>query len=281
MASKITVSDLIGIFQTMYKNHWKYTMGAAEQGNVDCSGAFVWAYKQLGKSIYHGSNRMARVEVERLIPISGARVVPGMAAFKCRKPGEASYDLPDEYKQGGAQYNGDLNDYYHVGLVDADGVTVLNAQSTATGFVESPIAQNWSHVAYLKQVDYGTAEPLPDAAAPAETSPTATVWAANGKPVKMRSRPLADDSKTSWDWVPVGASVTLRGPAVTGWAPIQYQGKEGYMMTDFLQYGGTGGAPAENDGSVYSLFLRGLDRAKAEAIAALYPQNQPTITKEG
>ena len=281
MASKISVSDLIGLFQTMYKEHWKYTMGAAERGNVDCSGAFVWAYRQLGKSIYHGSNRMARVEVEQLIPISGAKIVPGMAAFKCHKPGEAGYDLPNEYKAGGAQYNGDLNDYYHVGLIGADGATVLNAQSTATGFMQSPITQNWSHVAYLKQVDYAAGNPQPDEEAPADTPQTATVWAANGNPVKMRNLPLADNSKTAWDWVPVGTSVTVRGPVTDGWTPIRYNGKDGYMMAAFLRYGEADDDPGEKeDGSTYTLSLRGLDQAKAEALAALYPQYKPTITKE-
>ena len=84
MASKIPVTTLIADFQLMKSQHWAYREGAAQSGEVDCSGAFVWAYRQHGISIYHGSNRMARVEVAALIPINVANVVPGMAAFKHR-----------------------------------------------------------------------------------------------------------------------------------------------------------------------------------------------------
>ena len=220
----------------MKDEHWLYTYGAARQGNVDCSGAFVWAYKQFGKSIYHGSNRMARVEVEKLIPIGQAAPVPGMAAFKRRAPGDSAYALPDEYKPGGAQYTGDVNDYYHVGLIAPDTAQVLNARSAASGFVQSPITQGWSHIAYLKQVDYAAAgDDTPAVPAP-PTSQTATVWAANGKPVKMRNLPLADDNRTVWDWVPLGATVTVRAPSADGWVPITYHGKNGYMMYRFLRY---------------------------------------------
>ena len=37
--------------------------------------------------------------------------------FKKRAPGDAYYDLPPRYQNGGADYNGDLNDYYHIGTV--------------------------------------------------------------------------------------------------------------------------------------------------------------------
>ena len=250
---KILASDLVSLFRQMKDEHWQYVSGAAEKGKVDCSGAFVWAYRQFGRSIYHGSNRMARTEVLELIPVKGAaKIVPGMAAFKRREPGEANYALPDEYRTGGTRCNGDLCDYYHVGLVAADGKTVLNAQSSQTGFVASPISERWSHVGYLKQGDYGAE--AADSDAPGGTENTgsdsgnsgpsvpsrltsATVYAENGKPVKMRNRPLADDEKTTWDWVPVGATVTIRALSTDGWTPIRYNGREGYMMDKFLRCG--------------------------------------------
>ena len=77
--SKIAVSDILGDFQRMLDEHWKYTAGASETGNVDCSGAFVWAHRQHGQRIYHGSNRIARTEIVELVPISAAK--PGMAVL--------------------------------------------------------------------------------------------------------------------------------------------------------------------------------------------------------
>lgn len=258
---------MIDDFRLMLAEHWAYREGAAQRGEVDCSGAFVWAFRQHGVSIYHGSNRMARVEVVTLIPINVANIVPGMAAFKHRKPGERGYDLPSSYQSGGAYYDGDLNDYYHIGLVDTDTSRVLNAQGEATGFVASPISQNWSHVAYLKQVDYGADSPSDD---PPITPAygTATVYAANGLPVKLRR--TASTKLAYITEVPVGAQVTLRGEESGGWTPVSYNGQNGYMMSKFLITGGR---------EEYSITLSGLSYAEAAALKAQYPGNSPVITQ--
>ena len=269
---KIPVSNLLALFQQMEAEHWPYVAGAAERGQVDCSGAFVWAYKQCGKSIYHGSNRIARYEVEELIPVGQAEIVPGMAAFKARKPGESGYALPADYKQGGGHANGDLNDYYHIGLVGKDGKTVLNAQSAAKGFVSSPIGQNWAYVARLKQVEYDAAdeEETPSEDAPPLSVPerlnTAIVYASNGKPVRMRNKPSDDPDKTSWVWVPVGTRVTVRALGMDGWAPIRYNGKDGYMMEKFLLYDES----AQDTAEARDWIATCLTEAQARAIAQQY-----------
>ena len=118
----------------------------------DCSGAFVRAYRERGLSIYHGSNRIAREHVAELLPMEAA--APGMAVFKARKPGEKGYALPAEYRKGGKRCNDDLNDYYHIGLVDADGRHVLHCANTREGFLRSGIGQDWHAAAKLKQVEY-------------------------------------------------------------------------------------------------------------------------------
>lgn len=270
MASTIPVSSLLADFQLMLREHWAYREGAAQKGEVDCSGAFVWAFRQHGVSIYHGSNRMARVEVVSLIPINVANLVPGMAAFKHRTPGETGYDLPSDYKPGGSHYNGDLNDYYHVGLVGTDTLQVLNAQSTATGFVSSPISESWSHVAILKRVDYSAGTPPVDQ--PADpASGTATVYAENGAPVKLRQTPSTKLPYLAK--VPVGATVSLRGADADGWTPVTYNGQDGYMMSQFLVFGA-----GETDHS-YSLTLYHLSLAEVQKLEAQYPNNNPTITK--
>lgn len=221
---KIPVSDLIADFQLMEREKWTY--GAdTRRGNVDCSGAFVWSYEQHGHDIYHGSNRMARVEVESLITIDQAMIVPGMAAFKRRLPGEEYYALPSGYQPGGKAYNGDLSDYYHVGLVDTDTSQVLNAQGEATGFVSSPITQGWTHVGYLTQVDYGdTKEDIP-----MSEIKTAKVRAESGSTVNMRKVPDGDLVER----VPVGATVTVSGHQ-DGWSRVAWDGKTGWIMDKYL-----------------------------------------------
>ena len=223
MADQIPVSALIADFRLMLQEHWAY--GAqTKRGQVDCSGAFVWAYEQHGHSLYHGSNRMARVEIEALIPIAGAKIVPGMAAFKLRAPGAKGYALPGDYKPGGSHYNGDLNDYYHVGLVDTDTATVLNAQGVATGFVASPITQNWSHVAYLKQVSYDQKEEEP--------MTTMEIYAQNGKAVNLRQSPSTTAARVSQ--LPVGTQVSVMNLG-DGWAQVTTGALTGWVMRDYLR----------------------------------------------
>ena len=257
--SKIPVASLIADFRRMLAEHWAY--GAeTKTGQVDCSGAFVWSYQQHGHNLYHGSNRMARVEAEELIPIGEAIVVPGMAAFKRREPGASGYALPSSYKQGGAHYNGDLGDYYHVGLVDEDTSRVLNAQSTSTGFVASSISQNWTHVAFLKQVDYvGEATDPVDAT----SSATAVIVAASGKTVNLRK--TASKSASLVERVPIGQTVTLRGPECDGWYPVRWGKREGWVMAEFLDVGQNSEAVPDTEPSIssWAVTFFGLTREQA------------------
>lgn len=220
--SGIPVAGLIGLFQRMQKEHWTYEWGVAKEGCVDCSGAFVWAYKQYGKSIYQGSNRIARSYVAELLPISAAK--PGMAAFKARAPTENGYVLPDKYKPSGKYYNGDLQDYYHIGLVDEDTHYILNAQNPKNGFVRSPVTQGWDYVGYLKEIEYSEKG--------ADTMQHMVVTADSGSTVNFRARP--DTKATLLARVPVGEVVqvlTISG----GWATIQRDGVTGYMMEQYLK----------------------------------------------
>lgn len=255
----IPVAKLLAHFKRMNAEHWPYEWGAAREGCVDCSGAFVWAYDQEGEDIYHGSNRIAREYVVELLPISQAK--PGMAAFKARKPGEDNYALPQGYLAGGGRYNGDVNDYYHIGLVDDDPSYVLNAKSTAEGFRRSPISENWDFVAYLKDVEYG--ERVEDSVSTAND--LAVVYAEDGNPVKLRPRPRTDDPYLAK--VPVGAQVEVLDRA-DGWATVRWNGQRGYMMDKFLRVIGmtpVESEPAPADGYTITLSAG----AAAELLAAL------------
>lgn len=225
--SKIKVSDLLSELNIMLKEHWSYIWGSASKGCVDCSGALVYVFRKYGHSIYHGSNRIARVEVDELLPISQAK--PGMVAFKARNPGDAKYALPSAYKSGGKNYNGDLRDFYHVGVVGQNG-KVLNAQSSSTGFVESPI-KTWTCVGYLKQVDYGDMQEDNMTNDSIDICGTAEVIVESGTTVRMRSKPLKNAPIVAN--VKVGTLVNLL-ETTSDWCQIEVNGKVGYMMSKFL-----------------------------------------------
>jgi len=247
----IPVQELIGIFKRMTAENWPYASpGSNDENGIDCSGAFVYAYRQFGESIYHGSNRMARAHVVKLLPISEAK--PGMAAFKLRTPGEEYYALPQGYMPGGGSYNGDLNDYYHVGLVDTDMNYVLNAKDTANGFVRSPITEKWDAVAYLSAVDYGSEaaqdgeetvsaeEPVYDsleeakAAVPPPESIAryVRIISPNEFPVKIREQPKKG-AVTKYS-ATHGTLVPYEGER-DGFYKIHFNGSSRYVMKEFGQ----------------------------------------------
>ena len=217
----ISAGSLIAAFRRMHRERWRYRPGAAEEGTVDCSGAFAWAFERLGGRIAHGSNAIARQFVDSLEPIKDAQ--PGMAAFRLRRPGDPGYALPEKYRKGGSACNGDLNDYYHIGLVDEDGAHVLNAQGERAGFTRTAL-KDWACVGALKGVDYGKGD------VPMQKM---TVTAENGSPVKVRVNPDAASARA--DTLPVGTEV-MAGEDRGGWRQITYGADgAGWMMSRFLK----------------------------------------------
>lgn len=202
----------------MNDEHWSYEWGKAEKGTVDCSGAFVYAFRQFGNSIYQGSNRIQRTEIVKLLPISEAK--PGMAAFKKREPGNSLYDLPSAYKPGGAYYNGDLSDYYHIGLVDDDTAWVLNAQSSKTGFARSPISQNWCGCGYLKHVDYDKKE-------------VRSMYRVINGSLRLRKTPEVGNNILLS--IPDGMMIEGFGVYDGKWLKTSYKGTDGYVDMNFLE----------------------------------------------
>lgn len=213
----IQASALITLFRRMLDEHWAYEWGAAREGCVDCSGAFVWAYRQLGASIEHGSNSIAHLRVGEYVPLAKAK--PGYAVFKMR-----SWRESDSGNRWFGQQPGDV---YHIGLMGDDG-KVLNAQSTKTGFVASPASQNWAFAAPLKAVSYS------DNAEGGETMfGNATVNITSGylnirDGASTRSKIIAKAAN--------GARVNIiREAGGTGWVfGALASGEAGYMSSEYL-----------------------------------------------
>lgn len=228
----LPVATLIDEFQIMYKEHWQYIWGYHEKGIVDCSGAFYYVFKKHNLPMYNGSNRIARVYTTGgLIPLEKAKkeglLANGMAVFKHYAPSDKNYNLGTGYKPKGAYYNGDLNDYHHIGLY-VDGY-VLNAQGAKTGFVKSKLSEHWTYVAYLKNVDYGKEKPM-------ETKTQVVVRLAEtssaSKTVNVRMKPASNGALLFS--VPFG-SVVQTDNQEGEWTHINYGGRTGWMMTKFLK----------------------------------------------
>lgn len=204
--------DLINEFERMYREHWAYELGAARDSCVDCSGAFVWAYRQLcGPTITHGSNSIYR----RSIGEASSVAMPGYAAFKIR--------AWTDTQRTNRWYGTEPGDCYHIGLVDSTGKHVLNAKGAATGFSRDPIS-GWTCFAPLAAVDYGeeaeTMEALYQAAVTTLRDP-----------LRLRSAPETGEVVAR---APMGATVDVLVDDGDGWPLVRYGGTVGYASASYL-----------------------------------------------
>ncbi len=215
----IPKDGIISLFQRMYAEHWSYEWGAAREGCVDCSGAFVYAYKQYGQSIAHGSNTIARKYVGELLPISQAE--PGMAAFKVREWKES--------ESGNQWFGKDPGDVNHIGLVDEDVGYVLNAKGTSYGFCRDRLSEKngWDFVARLNAVDYGGGG--------GGGKMIVTISGGNTeKPINMRASSTTQ-SKIIAE-IPQGSTAELIREDGK-WDKITFEGVDGYVMAQFVHKG--------------------------------------------
>lgn len=208
----IQASALIALFKRMLDEHWAYEWGAAREGCVDCSGAFVWAYRQLGASIEHGSNSIARLRVGEYVPVSEAK--PGYAVFKLR--------VWRESDSGNHWFDQQPGNVYHIGLMGRNG-KVLNAQSVKTGFVASD-AKGWTFAAQLKDVIYKEDGKMYGNATVSVTSGYLNIR----EGTSTRSKIIAKAEN--------GARVNIiREAGGTGWVFGKLEsGEAGYMSSEYL-----------------------------------------------
>ena len=124
---------------------------------ADCSGLFVWAFRQLGGSIYHGSDTMYRQY--------------------CVNKGELSKGKRSDggtLKAGTAVFVWNGTKYSHVGLF-VGGDTVIEAMGAKNGVTTSKITETkWKYWGELKGVDYSGVqpEPAPEPSPDPEKKPT-------------------------------------------------------------------------------------------------------------
>ena len=231
----IIASALIAKFRESLENNWGYIWGTAgvlwtaekqkqlekttdsnraisrKYGSkwighwvADCSGLFVWAYKQLGSSIYHGSDTIFRKytsstgELKHGRRTDGKELLAGSAVFT---------------------YNASKKNYGHIGLYVGNGL-VIEAAGTKEGVISSPVDKKWTWWGELKDVDYGST-PIPVPAGSAVVT---------GKNVALREGP----STSTKVILRVATGLMVDLATFTGWTYVKYGLKSGFMMNEYI-----------------------------------------------
>lgn len=199
---------------------WRYEWGAAREGCVDCSGAFVHAMRKHGMEIYHGSNTIWRKFLDVKGRIRELPLLPGVAVFKWREDGE-----PQQYEEDGE------DDFYHIGLYVGDG-NVIEAKSVKAGCVMSTLEDGWTHAGYLRGIEY-CEEDAPDEVNEVRK---AVICAESGSTVNVRREPNGERIGR----IPL-CTVADVFSSEGGWSSISStdengQPLAGYVKTEFLAF---------------------------------------------
>ena len=228
--------------------------GDGSNGTCDCIGLIIGAIRRMGLKWtgIHGSNYAARYQTVGLAKITSVTDLKlGDIVYKAYDKGNSKWSLPSRYLQGHEYYNGDLKDYYHVGVVTAVNPVVITHMTSphmktlnVRGMKD---LGNWNYYGKCK-VLVNASKNSSSIGEPAVTAPTtapvpsegskAIVVADNGLPVKMREYPST--SCRTWINVLCGTEVTIVEPGEE-WAKINGCGRQGwYMMAKFLDVVGDG-----------------------------------------
>lgn len=211
--------------------------GKGDDGTCDCIGAIIGGLERSGLKWegIHGTNyavRQQSVEFQNIKSVNQLSV--GDAVFKGRPQGSSDWDLPTRYMPGGQYYNGDMTDYYHVGVVTSVNPLNITHMTSPRGKTDTSLGK-WGYFAKIKPLVFaGAYDDEPDPG-PEPEPEQAHVYSENGKPVNMRK--TASKSGTLIDKIPVGDVVDVLNKG-EDWSKIKWHGKEGYMMTSFLVFEG-------------------------------------------
>lgn len=263
----IEASKLVQLFQKAADEKWGYIWGAAgetwtqaKQNSAthemtvkygqqwvgkrvaDCSGLFVWAYKQCGESIAHGSNSIWRSHLSAKGDLKKGARVDGQAL----KIGAAVFQTKADPKQD------DGEDQYHIGLYIGNG-KVIEAMGTREGVrVTDLVKRDWEQWGELKKVNY---ENEAGGNNMSEVKNYMCITSENGGDVNFRVKPSTSAARVvKYPSLKVDTLVNVLSTDGE-WSCIAYGGCTGYVMTKFLR-AVTEGSDTDDDETVQDIVLQ-------------------------
>lgn len=245
MTILMTYKEVIKKFLTMVAKikslNPKYRQpGDGSDGTCDCIGLIIGAIRRMGLKWtgIHGTNWTARKEYVELKRItSQSQLELGDIVLKAYEQGDKKWNLPARYRKGGQYYNGDMRDYYHVGVVTS--VSPFNITHMSSRMTVDTKLGKWSYGGKLRilvNAASGGVTPTPAPDTPT-TGAKAVVVADSGSTVNFRKTPSLRGALI--ERIPIGTIVEIVSPGEE-WASVIYKKTTGYMMAKYLDIIGDG-----------------------------------------
>ena len=257
--SKICVEKYIDGILAIYEEKPGYKEGHdGSDGLCDCIGMCRGGLKRAGAGEVdgmRGTNYAARYTILDLAPLDKDKLRLGDVVLKTRPPDDSSMPLPDRYRPGGADYNGDENNYTHIGTVTSLNPFRITHMTSPTAKQDSS-AKGWGYMGRLPWVTEGGPAPEPD-----PEPETATVYAENGQPVKMRAKPSLS-CNLYWE-IPCGTLIQVDSQGET-WSQITAKFRNGWMLSRFLIF--------NTKSQLYTVTIPHLSKPQADALISQYPE---------
>ena len=221
----ISSAKFVAVVEAISNDEPRYEQGHdGSDGFCDCIGLIIGAIRRAGGQWrgLHGSNYAARREMTTLSPIwSVDELTVGEVVYKHYIPGQGGYALPKRYEKGGEYYNGDLNDYYHVGIVISVSPLRIRHMTTPKPKIDKDLGK-WSHHGKLSKIEYG------GGGGQMEPYQARVV----GGKLNFREQPNKNADRICQ--IPEGTILNVTDEAQE-WAMTSYNGQTGWVLGTYLE----------------------------------------------
>lgn len=206
----------------------EYSLGMdGTGGKCDCIGLIIGAIRLAGGKWNgtHGSNYAARNEMDGLSEILGVEMLEvGDVVYKAYSPGQANYDMPEKYRN-----SGDLNDYYHVGVVTkVNPLEITHCTSVSGGIKKDKSLGAWKYFGVLKCVDYSADNST-------QTEDDKMEEYVNVSDGKLNLREGPGSNYKTLIQIPAGGKMLCQEAGEEKWLYCDYMNVTGWVMRKYAQ----------------------------------------------
>ena len=221
----VSVKQYINNINNIYNRKPKYLLGHdGLDGYCDCIGMCKGALKLAGAPTagLSGTNYAARYTIKNLKKISSvSQLSVGDVVLKTADIDHPNWPLPTKYRKGGANYNGDLKNYSHIGTVTKVNPLEITHMTSPTAKKDTKLG-NWSYFGQLPQVSYES-----------EVVVVVEYAKVTGGSLNMRKEKSINSTKLTT--IPNGARVAVTEHK-DDWCNVIYNAYTGYVMTKYLSF---------------------------------------------